>query len=237
LFITAVAGAGIVATAPWAISSVTDDASKATIVAAYVTLLGVIFTAVLSEVSSYYQEQSANVSKKRDLIFPLLQKDYFPIIHAGEGLLKAMRKLPKQTAQSQEEVMHLYWLTSVLFGLQMKFTINDGGVVLLSSTEDEDRVVAAFNAFEDVFLWAEDKTAPITAQLDKVFLAKEKSGDPFVPEDLRNAMKGDVDLRDGFEQMKKWCSDPKKVERATEALDAFTSRFKESVNRLYAAWW
>lgn len=74
------------------VSYLSDPASKATVVAAAVTVLGIVFSAVYGEISSYYKDRSANIEKKWNLIYPLLQQYYYPWISSAKLLRKALEK-------------------------------------------------------------------------------------------------------------------------------------------------
>ena len=58
---------------------------------------------------------------------------------------------------TDNQVIHVLYLIAVFYGYRLRFIIGDGGLVVLSSISEEDKVNAAYKEILDSFEWAGDK--------------------------------------------------------------------------------
>jgi len=231
------AGVVVISLSPSLIASVKDDAAKGSIVAALLTLLGIVFSAMYGEISSYHKETSANIDKRRDLIFPLVQKHYYPWINAGNSLLNAFEQALSQSPVSQATATRVLYLTGLFYGKRLQFVIQGGGVVLLSSTKEGDNVLAAYRRFETSFQWAGYETPQRVSQVQKLCIQKDQPGNPYVLADFATEVAAEPTLRVSLERMTQWLSSKDSVSAGRQALSEFTTLFKTSIDKLYSAWW
>ena len=136
---------------------ITDFAAKATILAGVLTFLGTAYTALYNEISSYYKDKTTNNEKKWNLIYPLLKQDYYPWINSALSLCDGFSKL-STASMTDKQVVHILYLIAVFYGYRLRFIIGDGGLIILSSTNEEDKVNQAYFQVIKTFEWAGDET-------------------------------------------------------------------------------
>src|SRR5205807_3150838 len=128
---------------PYVLNQVGDPAAKATTVAAFIALFGVVFTAVFSEISAYYKDRGLGMEKKWELVFPLLRDYYNPWIQGSRYFSKFLRDLQKK---KDEEITlpiaarGLFYLT-FFFSRRLKFSLEAGGRPILANDQDEKKVL------------------------------------------------------------------------------------------------
>ena len=216
------------------ISSLSDDAAKATVAAGAVTLFGVIFSALYNEVSAYYKERSQNICRKWDLIYPLIKNDYNPWIYSASSLLDALEDF-NPTAKNDDVIIHILYLTSVFYGNRLRFITKDGGLVLLSTPAEEKKVNDAYNEVKKKFQWAGTETSRKVSYLQKLFVSKDKRKEPYVQAMFAEDLKTDAYLKESKEQLKSWLT-KENVDQLKDAAKSFIDCFKNSINKLYTAW-
>jgi len=218
------------------IHSLMDDSAKATVAAGEITLFGVIFTSFYKEVDTYYTEKGKNIGKKWELIFPLLKKYYYPWSRLGGNLKDALDRIDLK-APTDDSVTRYLYLTMVFYGIHMRFVIDDGGLVLLSSTKDEDAVEKAYSDLQIALDWAGDDTPRRVSYLQGLWLSKTKSGESYLLSNFRDDMVTDRNLQDDLALMKKFVTGNDKYrKKADESLVHFVTTFNQGVDRLYNAW-
>lgn len=234
--IALLAGGGAIYLAPLLIVSLKEDTAKATIVAGVITLLGVIFSAMYGEISSYYKDRSANAGKKWELIYPLVKQHYYPWINSGESLANAIEEAIKQIPASQEAATRLLYLTSVFYGYRLQFIIQAGGLVLLSSNKEEKKVNDSYRNFKRNFQWAGDETPRRVSYLQSLYVKKNKPDNPYVLAVFSTELTSDPLLKDSLAKLSAWTSGESNLANAHQTLQEFTARFKKGIDRLYSAW-
>ncbi len=218
------------------IGSLTDDSAKATVAAGEITLFGLIFSAFYKEVNSYYSERATNAGKKWDLIFPMLKAHYFPWVHIAGSLKGALDLIDLKSPKKDSVIRYLY-LTLVFYGLHMRFTIEDGGLILLSSTRDEDAVEADYTNLQKALNWAADDTPRRVSYLQGLWINKTKSGNPYLLNDFRSELELDNELKDDLEVLTRWLTGNEGYRNnADTALSTFIRDFNKSLDKLYNAW-
>jgi hypothetical protein len=219
------------------ISSVTDDVAKATIAAGVITLFGVIFSAMYNEISTYYKDRSANINRKWDLIFPMMKNHYNPWVNIAYSYIRSLKRLDIEHP-SDENFMRVLYLTLIFFGLHMKFVLDDGGLILLSTPKEEKTVSEAYYKIEDSYVFAGDQTPRLVSHLDDVYLSKGVkggSGYPYVLEKFKKDLETDPVLQESMQKLKAWMNKDNK-DNLMSALQNFADTFKASLDRLYTAW-
>jgi len=224
---------------PYVLNQVGDPAAKATTVAAFIALFGVVFTAVFSEISAYYKDRGLGMEKKWELVFPLLRDYYNPWIQGSRYFSKFLRDLQKK---KDEEITlpiaarGLFYLT-FFFSRRLKFSLEAGGRPILANDQDEKKVLETYRAVEDSLDWGGIEPRSRTARLQGVFLEREKWGNPYLSyqfiADATDKEKGEIykDCNDFLEWLRK-----ERGAKTAVALEAFESAFSESINKLYAGW-
>ena len=102
-----------------------------------VTAMGTILTAVYKEVSAYFQQTTNNVDKKVTLISPLVQKYYSPWINSARILNGTLQRQTTEHPAEPEDIETLLYDVMVFYGYRMKFVLEAGGLILLSSTAEQ----------------------------------------------------------------------------------------------------
>jgi hypothetical protein len=218
------------------VASLSDASAKATVAAGEITLFGVIFSAFYKEVSAFYFDRSANIGKKWDLIYPLLKKYYYPWTRLAKSLKDALDRIDFKSPTDDSVIRYLY-LTLVFYGVHMRFVLDDSGIILLSSTKDEDAVEKAYSDLQIALDWAGDDTPRRVSYLQSLYLKKTTSGGSYLLASFRDDLLTDSTLQDDLVVMKKWVTDNKDYrDKADKALANFISTFNQSMDRLYNAW-
>lgn len=230
--ITALAGVLALVTGNYFISINSDLAAKGTIAASVVTVLGVIFSAVYKEISSYYNERNQNISKKWDLIFPFIKSYYNPWIGASNSWLNSLETV---NVQNDVSVTRVLFLTTLFFGIRRRF-LEEGGLLLLSSTEEEEKVSEAYEEIKKNYQWAEIETPLRVSNLQKYYLDKKKENEALIFDTFAEEVNNNQDLKNSKDLLKKWLSDQKNVDALKEKVKSFSTTFKHSIDRLYTAW-
>src|SRR6266446_6231251 len=124
---------------PNVLNQTADPAAKATMVAAFIALFGVVFTAVFSEISAYYKDRGLGMEKKWELVFPLLRDYYNPWIQGSRYFSKFLRDLQKKKEEKKEITLPvaargLFYLT-FFFSRRLKFSLEAGGRPILANDQ------------------------------------------------------------------------------------------------------
>ncbi len=231
----AIIGAVLTVIMAWLlISSNTDPTAKGTIAAGAITVLGVIFADFYKEIASFYKERSRSISKKWKLIFPFIKSHYNPWIGASNSWLNSLENLD---VSKDIAVARVLYLTTLFYGIRMRF-LNDGGVLLLSTNKEEEKVTKAYNAIKGCYKWAgpDPETQLRTSFLQKYFLDKTRDNTPLVFDTFYKDMQTNQALTECNDLLKKWVSDKNNVENLKKEVKAFATTFKGSIDKLYTAW-
>lgn len=228
------AGGGVIFLGNYFQSSLTDYTAKATILAGVITFLGTVFTALYSEISSYYKDRSSNSEKKWNLIYPLIKQDYYPWINSALSLGEAF-KLSIATITAKQ-VLHILYLIAVFYGYRLRFITGDGGVIILSSTKEENEVNQAYFQIIKTFQWAGDETPCRVSQLQELFISRNKKDDPYVLFKFEHDVKNDPSLQDSREKLEAWLKTDNNKQNVELALTNFTEIFNHDISKVYSAW-
>lgn len=235
--------------APSILAGITDPAAKATVASAFIALFGVVFAAVLTEISSYYKDRERNIidqlkqkelgmQRKWELIFPMLRDYYNPWIQAASVFSGYFSKLKNSDSFSDEQASHVLFYVSLFFAVRLRFSLNAGGRPILAQDRDEEAVMSSYQAIEKALNWTEDeeKKRKEVSYLQRSFIKKDKNKeDPYVYEAFASNLRKDPALREIRDEIKGWLSKDH-VEKTAEALDGFQAKFKEGINKLYTGW-
>ena len=215
------------------ITLIKDDAAKATIVAGVITFFGVIFSAMYNEISAYYKERSESINRKWDMIFPFIKNHYNPWINSAKSLLSSLDLNPN--ALSADAVTRVLYLTAVFYGYRLRFIVNDGGLILLSSDKEDRKVENAYREIERKFQWAKDETPRRVSYLQNLFLSRNKPDDPYVLSKFTDDLKEDQVLEDSRKILWSWLT-KENIDELKVATKDFIECFKASIDKLYTAW-
>jgi hypothetical protein len=213
-----------------------DPAAEATIVAATVTVLGVIFSAMYNEISSFYQETSTSFSKKWDLIYPFIRDHYNPWINSAKVFHRQLERINTAGVVSEANASWILYHLAVFYGYRLRFILQSGGLILLSSTREQEKVDSAYRAVEDSLQWAGDDTALENSYLQHLFLTKNKPDQPYVFSQFQQELEKEARLKGMHKTLYAWMQIRENREKAGTALGRFATTFQESVDRLYSAW-
>jgi len=222
------------------INSVQDESAKASVAAGEITLFGTIFAAFYKEVDTYYGQKNANVGRKWDLIFPMLKKYYYPLTQIAMRLKGALEWIDPSSPTDPTITRYLY-LTMVFYGIHQRFTNEEGGLILLSSTADEKAVQNAYLELQIALDWAGDETPKKVSYLQSLWMKKTApstpAAGPYLLSGFSRDLENDDELKKDREIMKEFFQKNKDYKtNALEALDKYISTFEKSMDRLYNAW-
>jgi hypothetical protein len=188
-----------------------------------------------NEISSYYKDRSNNNEKKWNLIYPLVKQDYYPWINAALSLRYAISKMT-DISITPNQVTHMLFLIAVFYGYRLRFIIGDGGLIVLSSIPEEDKVNASYQGILDSFRWAGDETAKRVSELQNLFISKDKKEDPYVLDKFENDINNTRSLQVSRDKLAEWL----KIDTNRRTLDSkfenFVNTFKSGIDRVYSNW-
>ena len=154
------------------VTATTPPAIQAAIVGGLLTAMGTIFTAVYKEVSAYFQQTTNNVDKKVTMISPLVQKYYSPWINSAQILHGTLQRLTTKHPAEQEDIQTLLYHIMVFYGYRIKFVLEAGGLILLSSTAEQNAVHDAYRKAELALDWEGARTHREVSYLQMLFLTR-----------------------------------------------------------------
>ena len=247
------------------VTGATPAAIQAAIAGGLLTAMGTIFSAVYKEVSAYFQQTSANVDKKVTMISPLVQKYYSPWINSAQILQGKLESLTKTGVVEPEDIQTLLYYIMVYYGYRMKFILEAGGLVLLSSTAEQNTVHDAYRGAERALDWEGTETHRDVSYLQTLFLTRNAAtsagkaqpgsdsapvgagkgptdsgttaaGSPYMFFQFRNDIPGDKNLSGMVDSLSKWVAEKEKVKAASQAVNNFALTFQTSIDQLYTAW-
>ncbi len=213
--------------------------AQATVLAAVVPLLGVVFTAAYGEISGYYKAAAASRQKKWEMVFPLVKKHYIPWINVAEVLERSINEAKSgETADARVSQSLVLFHLMLFYGHRLRFILEDGGLILLMHKRDDEVVLAKYRRVEEVLLWVDNPVEQrrVASELQARFLAKDKPGAPYVFDDFRKDVEIFEDLRKMRDQVGAWLAKVAAVENATKALSEFHETFEDRIDNLYSAW-
>ncbi|MGA3110455.1 MAG: hypothetical protein ABSE15_00300 [Candidatus Bathyarchaeia archaeon] len=212
-----------------------DLTAKGAIAASVVTLFGVTFSAFYKELSAYYKERSRSISKKWKLIFPFIKDYYNPWVGSAKSWLNAIEQL-KDNGSNQIVLTRVLYLTTLFYGLRIRLIRNNGGVLLLSSSKDEDNVSDAYDKLKEEFQWAESETTKRVSYLQDFFLSHDKKDAPLLFDAFYNEVEKNDNLKECRNKLGQWLTQKNNAETLTTNVEAFYTCFKGAINKLYTAW-
>jgi hypothetical protein len=134
------------------------------------------------------------------------------------------------------QVMHMLFLIAVFDGYRLRFIIGDGGLVILSSTSEEDKVNTAYQEILDSFRWADDETPKRVSELQNIFILKDKKNDPYVLDKFEKDVNNTKSLQDSRDKLADWL----KIDANRLTLDSklknFVNTFKSGIDKVYSNW-
>lgn len=224
------------------------DAGIATIIGGVLTLLGIIFTAGYNEISSYYKDRNQNIAKKWDLIYPYIKNHYNPWIASALAFHYSLQKIisatnSQQKISSDQVTLTLYEMTS-FFGNRLKFTIQEGGLILLSSTKEQKKVNEAYIEIEKKLRWGGAKTALFNSYLANLYYQQQIS-QPYtlqmfaknIESDKKSFSVEEISLYKIKLQFENWITNySEEVIQVNESISHFADTFQISIDKLYSSW-
>lgn len=238
ILVALIAGVLAIFLTSWAVSTMRQDpTAQATVVAGAITVLGIIFSAMYGEISSYYTERSTNIEKKWDLILPLLKKHYYPWINSAKSLRDAISTAMNAKKTNDEIVERLLYLTMVFYGYRLAFIMDPeaGGLILLSTSKEEDEVYESYREIERKFQWADIETPKRVSDLQQRWKTKNKSEASYVLQVFTNDLRKDKKLQDSKAKLALWLT-KENMKGLDQALGAFITLFKNDIDKLYTTW-
>jgi hypothetical protein len=167
----------------YTITASTPPAIQAAIAGGIITGIGTVSSAIYKEVSSYFQQTDSNVDKKVTLITPLVQKYYNPWINSAKILHAELETVADNPSPGSDDIETLLYGMMVYYGYRMKFILEAGGTILLSSTTQQDAVFTAYKNTETALNWTFSPTLKKyvssheeVSYLQWLFLTKNSSG-------------------------------------------------------------
>jgi len=162
----------------------TPTAAQATIVGGILTLLGIVFTAVYKEISSFYQQTIANNDKKWVLIFPWIRGYYYPWITAARNFQASLNGMKGKSALSDDDIDDLLYYFTIFYGCRIRFLREAGGLILLSSVKEGNTIDTIYHErVEPALDWEGSATHKYISYLQNFYMThiapqpKEDGGD------------------------------------------------------------
>lgn len=214
-----------------------DPLAQATVVAGAITVLGIIFSAMYVEISSYYRERSINIEKKWDLIFPLLKKYYYPWINSAKSFRAFISSAMNEDKPNEGIVETLLYLTMVFYGYRLAFLRDPeaGGLILLSTSKEEDEVDKSYREIEQKFQWAGAETPRRVSALQKCWIKETKSETPYTLDVFTEDLRKDKELQESKTKLALWLT-KENMKGLDQALQNFITTFRGDIDKLYTAW-
>lgn len=155
------------------ITATTQPAIQAAIAGGIITGVGTVASAIYKEVSAYFQQTNTNVDNKVKMVSPLVQSYYTPWIHSADKLSGQMKYLARKGSRDPGDVVTLLYYFLVYYGYRMKFIMEAGGIVLLSTAREQDAVNGAYAEVEKALNWEDSTTHLEVSYLQGLFLNPE----------------------------------------------------------------
>jgi hypothetical protein len=214
-----------------------DATAQATVVAGAITVFGIIFSAMYNEITSYYTERSTNIGKKWDFISPQLKKHYSPWLTSAKDLHSALTTAMEQNKPDDNMVERILYLTMVFYGYRLAFIMDPeaGGLLLLSTSKDQDAVEACYEGVKDSYQWAGTETAKRVSNLQEHWRNHNKPEKPYVLDVFAKDISNDKKLQESKAKLALWLT-KENMKGISDALQNFTTTFKTGIDRLYTAW-
>ena len=153
------------------ITSTTPTAAQATIVAGILTLLGIVFSAVYKEISSFYQQTIANDDKKWALLFPWIHGYYYPWITAAKNFQASLNGMKAKSDLSDDDINDLLYYFMLFYGCRIRFLREAGGLILLSSVREGNAVEAIYHErVEPALDWEGSSTHKYISYLQNFYM-------------------------------------------------------------------
>jgi hypothetical protein len=141
------------------LTSTTPTAAQATILAGILTLLGIVFSAIYKEISSFYQQTIANDDKRWALLFPWIHGYYYPWIVAAKNFQASLDGMKDKSDLSDDDINDLLYYFTLFYGCRIKFLREAGGLILLSSVNEGKAIEAIYYGdVEPALDWAGTST-------------------------------------------------------------------------------
>jgi hypothetical protein len=153
------------------ITSTTPTAAQATILAGTLTLLGIVFSAVYKEISSFYQQTIANDDKRWALLFPWIHGYYYPWIIAAKNFQASLNGMKDKGDLSDDDINDLLYYFTLFYGCRIKFLREAGGLILLSSVNEGNAIEAIYHeSVEPALDWEGTSTHKYVSYLQNFYM-------------------------------------------------------------------
>ena len=146
-----------------------------------------------------------------------------------------LKSLENVNAQNEVSVTRVLFLTTLFFGIRMRF-LEDGGILLLSSSKEEEKVDKAYEEIKKNYKWAGEETHLRISTLQKFYMDYTKKKGPLLFTEFKNEVDFNTNFQESRELLCKWLSEQKNVDTLKEKVKEFSSNFKGAIDKLYTAW-
>ncbi len=211
-----------------------DFASKATIIAGSITLLGAVFTAFYKEISAYYKDRSDSAKKRWDLVLPMIKENYMPWITSASSLANSLSMM-ETGGKTDNKIHRILFLMAIFYGIRLRNLQVNGGYILLSNPKEEELVNQKYINLKKNFQWAEDDTPNLANKLAEIFVKNEKKDDPFTLSRFEEDLKKEPVILEAKGKLTNWIS-PENAKDAKVAIKDFEKTFKTSIDKLSSTW-
>jgi hypothetical protein len=214
----------------------TDAGAVGTVLAAFIALFGVVFTAVFSEITAYYKDRALGMQKKWKLVFPLMRDYYNPWINGAYYLSNFLIEIKESKSLSAEQATRILYYVSLFFGTRLRFTTKAGGRPILAQDSDEQAVMDAYHAVEPLLGWTDDVNRRTEiGYLQRNFMKKDAPDNPYTSDLFIEDVKLDSKMQAIRDEIQAWLT-KERAEAVAAALNEFQSRFKLGIDKLYSGW-
>jgi hypothetical protein len=214
----------------------TDPGAVGTVLAAFIALFGVVFTAVFSEISAYYKDRGLGMQQKWKLIFPLLKDYYNPWIQHAFYLSDFLKEIKDSKSFSAEQATRILFYVSLFFTTRLRFSKKAGGRPILAEDSDEQSVLDAYHDVEKLLDWTNDQNRRTEiGYLQQRFMSKDRPEEPYTSYQFAKDVKANKKMQVIRDEIQTWLT-KKRAEDVAAALDVFQSRFRAGIEKLYSGW-
>ena len=175
--------------------------------------------------------------KKWEVAYPFIKEHYSPMINAAGAFRNSLCNIKdsKDDGSTEHKMRRLLFNTAVFFGVRLRFVIHGGSLILLSSTEEADKVHKSFNNILNNFEWAGDETPLRTSELQELFISKDKPQNPYFLSQFEKDLDNSASIKKSGEMLGNWCKNKGNLVNLDKALEEFIEIFKNSLDEMYTS--
>ena len=217
----------------YALVQIPDFAAKAIVAGGFLTVIGTIFTTMITEISTYHKEKELRFQKKWDLIYPLINDYYGPWLSAAKSLQDSMRVF--MTNKSEDNLTRFLFLIMVFYYRRLKLVTQGGSIIFLLTTEEEKKVNAAYSVVKSNLSWDQDSTPKRVSLLQNLFFKKNKLEEPYVLHKFEEDINKSKELKEIRAKLEQWVNSGDNLENSNKSITEFITTLEDSIHKFHDA--